>query len=95
MMMPGPAARGGTVSRPTGWPVRAPPGGCSRVAWCRGRADVAAIPHQPSTAERTADLRGMVHDLNVDIESCAGGVNDSITALRPSSPAAAMTSRPR
>jgi len=43
---------------------------------------LAAIPHHPSTAQRAADLRGMVHDLNVDIESCAGGVNDSMTALR-------------
>jgi hypothetical protein len=43
---------------------------------------LAAIPHRPSTAQRAADLRGMVHDLNTDIESCAGGVNDSITALR-------------
>jgi hypothetical protein len=43
---------------------------------------LAALPHRPSTAQRAADLRGMVHDLNIDIESCAGGVNDSITALR-------------
>jgi hypothetical protein len=43
---------------------------------------LAAIPHHPSTAQRAADLRGMVHDLNTDIESCAGGVTDSITALR-------------
>jgi hypothetical protein len=43
---------------------------------------LAAIPHRPSTAQRAADLRGMVNDLNVDIESCAGGVNDSITALQ-------------
>jgi hypothetical protein len=43
---------------------------------------LAAIPHRPSTAQRAADLRGMVHDLTIDIESCAGGVNDSITALR-------------
>jgi hypothetical protein len=43
---------------------------------------LAALPHRPSTAQRAADLRGMVHDLTVDIESCAGGVNDSITALR-------------
>jgi hypothetical protein len=43
---------------------------------------LAAIPHRPSTAQRAADLRGMVHDLNVDIESCAGGVNDSMTALQ-------------
>jgi hypothetical protein len=43
---------------------------------------LAALPHHPSTGQRAADLRGMVHDLNVDIESCAGGVNDSITALQ-------------
>jgi hypothetical protein len=43
---------------------------------------LAAIPHRPSTAQRAADLRAMVHDLNVDIESCAGGVRESLTALR-------------
>jgi hypothetical protein len=43
---------------------------------------LAAIPHRPSTAQRATDLRGMVHDLTTDIESCAGGVSDSITALR-------------
>jgi hypothetical protein len=43
---------------------------------------LAAIPHHPSTGQRAADLRGMVHELTVDIESCAGGVTDSMTALR-------------
>jgi len=43
---------------------------------------VVAIPHHPSTAERAADLRGVVRDLNTDIESCAGGVSESLTALR-------------
>jgi hypothetical protein len=43
---------------------------------------LAAIPHRPSTAQRAADLRGVVHDLNIAIESCAGGVTDSLTALR-------------
>jgi hypothetical protein len=43
---------------------------------------LAAIPHHPSTAQRAADLRGVVHDLTTDIESCAGGVTDSLTALR-------------
>jgi hypothetical protein len=43
---------------------------------------LAALPHRPSTAQRATDLRGMVHDLTIDIESCAGGVNDSLTALR-------------
>jgi hypothetical protein len=41
-----------------------------------------AIPHRPSTSQRAADLQGVVHDLNYDIESCAGGVTDSLTALQ-------------
>jgi hypothetical protein len=41
-----------------------------------------AIPHRPSAAQRATDLRGIVHDLTADIESCAGGVTDSLTALR-------------
>jgi hypothetical protein len=43
---------------------------------------LAAIPHRPSSAERAADLRGMVQDLTTDIESCAGGVTDSLIALQ-------------
>lgn len=42
---------------------------------------VAAIPNHPSSTQRAADLRGFVHDVNTDIESCAGGVRDSLTAL--------------
>lgn len=70
-------------ARPSGWPVLRTPrwmllAGLVLVAGLT----LAALPHRPSTAQRAADLRGMVHDLNTDIESCAGGVNDSITALR-------------
>jgi hypothetical protein len=43
---------------------------------------LAAIPHTPSSSQRAVDLRGFVHDMNTDIESCAGGVRDSLTALR-------------
>jgi len=73
----------GGTRRPSGWPVLRTPkwmliGGVVLVAGLT----LAALPHRPSTGQRAADLRGMVHDLNVDIESCAGGVNDSITALR-------------
>ena len=84
MTMPGPGgARRIVGPRPSGWPVLRTPrwmlaGGLVLVAGLT----LAAIPHHPSTAQRAADLRGMVHDLNTDIESCAGGVNDSITALR-------------
>jgi hypothetical protein len=83
MTMPGPGGARRTFSRPSGWPVLRTPrwmlaGGLVLVAGLT----LAAIPHHPSTAQRAADLRGMVHDLNTDVESCAGGVNDSITALR-------------
>jgi hypothetical protein len=69
--------------RPTGWPVLRTP----RWMLAAGLVLVAglvlaAIPHRPSTAQRAADLRGVVHDLNIAIESCAGGVTDSLTALR-------------
>lgn len=67
---------------PSGWPVLRTP------TWMIAAAGVlvaglvlAAIPHRPSSAERVADLQGMVHDLTTDIESCAGGVTDSLTAL--------------
>ncbi len=80
----GPAAGGQRVSsRPSGWPVlRTPKWMFAGAVVLVAGLTLAALPHRPSTAQRAADLRGMVHDLNVDIESCAGGVNDSITALR-------------
>ena len=85
MRMPGAAAggRGRGSTRPSGWPVlRTPKWMLAGAIVLVAGLTLAAIPHRPSTAQRAADLRGMVHDLNVDIESCAGGVNDSITALR-------------
>jgi hypothetical protein len=73
----------GVPARASGWPVLRTPkwmfvGGAVLVAGLI----LAAIPHHPSTAQRATDLRGMVHDLTIDIESCAGGVTDSMTALR-------------
>jgi hypothetical protein len=70
-------------ARASGWPVLRTPnwmliGGAVLAAGLI----LAAIPHHPSTGQRAADLRGMVHDLNTDIESCAGGVTDSLTALQ-------------
>lgn len=41
-----------------------------------------ALAHKPSQSERASDLRGFVHDVNSDIESCAGGVGESLTALK-------------
>jgi hypothetical protein len=79
----GPDRRPGVATRPSGWPVlRTPRWMLAAGVVLVAGLTLAAIPHRPSTAQRAADLRGMVHDLNTDIESCAGGVNDSITALR-------------
>ena len=83
MMMPGPGGARRISARASGWPVLRTPrwmlaGGLVLVAGLT----LAAIPHHPSVAQRAADLRGMVHDLTIDIESCAGGVTDSTTALR-------------
>ncbi len=79
----GPAGGRRVSPRPSGWPaLRTPKWMLAAAVVLVAGLTLAAIPHRPSTAQRAADLRGMVNDLNVDIESCAGGVNDSITALR-------------
>lgn len=41
-----------------------------------------ALVHKPSTAERASDMRGFLQEVTTDIESCAGGVGESLTALR-------------
>lgn len=72
-----------TPTTRTGWPVlRAPrwmlPGAVVLVAGLV----LAALSHRPSTAERVTDLRAVVSAMNTGIESCAGGVSESLTALR-------------
>jgi hypothetical protein len=68
--------------RPSGWPVLRTP------RWLLAGAAVlvvgmvlAAVSHRPTTAQRTTDLAGFVHDMNTDVGSCAAGVRDSLTAL--------------
>src|SRR3954453_15146364 len=78
-----PDGRGGVASRPSGWPVlRTPTWMLAAAAVLVAGLALAAVAHRPSTEQRAADLRAMVQDLTTDIESCAGGVSDSITALR-------------
>jgi hypothetical protein len=67
----------------TGWPVlRTPRWMLAGAAVLVVGLTLVAIPHHPSTAERAADLRGVVQDMHTDIESCAGGVSESLTALQ-------------
>jgi hypothetical protein len=67
----------------TGWPIlRTPKWMFAGAIVLVGGLVLAAWPSHPSTAQRAADLRGMIADVHLDIESCAGGVTDSLTALK-------------
>lgn len=64
------------------WPVRHTP----RWAFGVGLVLIVGIVlvslvHKPSTAERATDMRGFLTSVNTDIESCAAGVGESLTAL--------------
>jgi hypothetical protein len=43
---------------------------------------VTSLTHKPSASERASDLNGYLNDVNGAIESCAGGVRDSMTAFQ-------------
>src|SRR5215472_5206695 len=61
----GTGVRPGIASRPSGWPVlRTPKWMLAAAVVLVAGLTLAAIPHRPSPAQRAADLRGMVHDLN-------------------------------
>jgi hypothetical protein len=68
--------------RRTSWPARRTP----RWWFAAGAAIVAAavlvgIAVHPSKAQRAADLNGFLADVKTDIQSCAGGVRESLSAL--------------
>ena len=39
------------------------------------------LVHRPTPGERASDLRGFLQEVTADIDSCAGGVGESLTAL--------------
>ncbi len=68
--------------RHTRWPTRRVPrsllvAGAVLVA----AAVLVALVHRPSQAQRAADFRGFLHDMNYAVESCAGGVGESLSTL--------------
>jgi hypothetical protein len=70
-------------ARPSGWPVRRTPRWLLLAGVLFLIAAVAvALVHRPTTAERATDMRGFLQEVNTDIESCSGGVRESLTALR-------------
>ena len=68
---------------PNGWPVRRTPRWVLLAAVALVLVAVAvSLVHKPSQAQRATDLRGFLHEVNTDIQSCAGGVGESLSALR-------------
>ena len=69
--------------RHTAWPVRRTP----RWWFAAGLAIVVVgvlvgIAVHPSKSQRATDLNGFLADMRTGIQSCAGGVRESLTALR-------------
>jgi hypothetical protein len=68
---------------PTGWPVRRTPRWVLlAIAGFLVVGVAVALVHKPSRAERASDMRGVLQEMTADIQSCAGGVSESLTALR-------------
>jgi hypothetical protein len=73
---------GGIPTRRSGWPVlRTPRWMLAGAVVLVAGLTLAALPHHPSTSQRATDLRSVVQEMNTDIESCAGGVSESLIAL--------------
>ncbi len=69
--------------RRTAWPTRRTPRLIFVAAAVLLVIGVAvALVHRPSQAERASDLQGFLHDMTTGIESCAGGVGESLTGLQ-------------
>jgi hypothetical protein len=68
--------------RHTAWPTRRSPRLLVLAVFGLVAAAVlVGLAHRPSQAQRAADLRAFVADMTADIQSCAGGVRDSLYAL--------------
>ena len=66
-----------------GWPIRKTP----RWLFAAGAIVLAGVVavglvHHPSRSERAADMNAFLHDMTTDIQSCAGGVGESLLVLR-------------
>jgi len=66
-----------------GWPVRRAP----RWLFVAGAlvlagAVLVGLAHRPSRSERAADVNSFLHEMTADIQSCAGGVRESLFAMR-------------
>ena len=68
--------------RAKGWPSRRSP----KWAFAAGAVLLAiglavGLAHQPTAGQRATDLHSFLHQLNSDVESCSGGVRESLYVL--------------
>jgi len=76
------------------WPVgRTPRWLLLAVAALVAAAVLVGLAHRPSPGQRAADLRAFLADMRTDIQSCAGGVGESLTALRGLGPLPSLKTR--
>jgi hypothetical protein len=82
-MPPTPAAPPVVPLRHPRWPTRKTPRWLLLAgAACVVAAVLVGLAVQPSRAQRATDMNGFLHDMTTDIQSCAGGVRESLTVLR-------------
>ncbi len=82
MGMPTRADESRVPLRQSGWPVpRTPRWLLLVLALLVAGGVLVALAHRPSAAERATDMRAFVKSMQTGIESCAGGVSESLYAL--------------
>ncbi len=69
--------------RSGGWPTRRAPRWVVGVgAVLLAVAIAVGLSHRPTSGQRAADLRSFLRQLTADVESCSGGVRESLYVLR-------------
>jgi hypothetical protein len=82
MSTPPPADPPHVPLRHGGWPVqKAPRWLLVAGALVLAGAVLTGLAHRPTRSQRAADVNAFLHDMTTDIQSCAGGVRESLTAL--------------
>ena len=65
-----------------GWPVRRTPWWLLVAgAIVLAGAILVGLAHRPTRSQRAGDVNGFLNDMTTDIQSCAGGVRESLFAL--------------
>jgi len=82
MSTPAPADPPHVPLRHGGWPVqKAPRWLLAAGALVLAGAVLTGLAHRPTRSQRAADVNAFLHDMTTDIQSCAGGVRESLIAL--------------